>query len=50
MDAGRTVYTCMLNKQAGLEADLTVSIIRDEMEQGVVNPFKGVGVLIKHSQ
>ena len=23
---GKTVYTCMLNKRAGIEADLTVSI------------------------
>jgi len=25
--AGKTVYTCMLNKDAGIEADLTVSVI-----------------------
>ena len=25
--SGKTVYTCMLNKMAGIEADLTVSII-----------------------
>ena len=24
---GKTVYTCMLNKMAGIEADLTVSVI-----------------------
>ena len=24
---GKTIYTCMLNKKAGIEADLTVSII-----------------------
>jgi hypothetical protein len=23
---GKTVYTCMLNKRAGVEADLTVSV------------------------
>jgi hypothetical protein len=26
-EAGRTVYTCMLNREAGIEADLTVSIL-----------------------
>jgi len=25
LDDGRTVYTCMLNKNGGIEADLTVS-------------------------
>ena len=24
---GKTIYTCMLNKKGGIEADLTVSII-----------------------
>ena len=29
MDAevGKTIYTCMLNEKAGIEADLTVSVI-----------------------
>ena len=27
---GKTVYTCMLNKKAGIEADLTVSIMEGE--------------------
>ena len=30
---GKTVYTCMLNERAGIEADLTVSIW-DTMEVG----------------
>ena len=25
--AGATIYTCMLNKNAGIEADLTVSVV-----------------------
>ena len=27
---GKTVYTCMLNKRAGIEADLTVSVLGSE--------------------
>ena len=27
---GKTVYTCMLNKRAGVEADLTVSMLGTE--------------------
>ena len=26
-EVGRTIYTCMLNDKAGIEADLTVSVI-----------------------
>ena len=29
--AGATIYTCMLNKNAGIEADLTVSVIESGM-------------------
>jgi len=43
---GKTVYTCMLNKMAGIEADLTVSII----ESGTGGPadpkFSGYGYYI----
>ena len=28
--AGKTVYTCMLNKKGGIEADLTVSALDDQ--------------------
>jgi len=31
-DPGKTVYTCMLNKNAGIEADLTVSVLRGQDE------------------
>ena len=34
---GKTIYTCMLNKKAGIEADLTVSII--EGKDGVSQNF-----------
>ena len=27
---GKTIYTCMLNKKAGIEADLTVSIVEGQ--------------------
>jgi glycine cleavage system aminomethyltransferase T len=32
---GKTVYTCMLNKRAGVEADLTVSVI--DADEGLGN-------------
>ena len=32
---GKTIYTCMLNKRAGIEADLTVSRLGTEE----VKPF-----------
>ena len=31
---GKTVYTCMLNKNAGIEADLTVSVLSGGSEVG----------------
>ena len=34
---GKTVYTCMLNKNAGIEADLTVSVL--EGQDGVSGFF-----------
>jgi hypothetical protein len=37
-EAGRTVYTCMLNREAGIEADLTVSIL--EAGCGGAGPFE----------
>ncbi len=37
---GKTVYTCMLNKSGGIEADLTVSIVEGEEERhGALNPM-----------
>ncbi|XP_023344278.1 sarcosine dehydrogenase, mitochondrial isoform X2 [Eurytemora carolleeae] len=43
---GRTVYTCMLNKMAGIEADLTVSVL-ESGEGGSVDPkFTGTGFYI----
>jgi hypothetical protein len=36
-EPGRTVYTCMLNREAGIEADLTVSIL--EAGCGGAGPF-----------
>jgi sarcosine dehydrogenase len=36
-EPGRTVYTCMLNREAGIEADLTVSIL--EAGGGCAGPF-----------
>ena len=35
---GKTIYTCMLNKRAGIEADLTVSIMEKD-GVGFVNLF-----------
>ena len=41
-DAGSTVYTCMLNKRGGVEADLTVSAIEPGSGAGVHDPaFQG---------
>jgi sarcosine dehydrogenase len=34
VDPGRTVYTCMLNREAGIEADLTVSILEEDGGSG----------------
>ena len=31
---GKTVYTCMLNKMGGIEADLTVSVIDEDQAGG----------------
>lgn len=31
------MYTCMLNKRGGVEADLTVSVLNPE-EEGQINP------------
>ena len=43
---GRTVYTCMLNKMAGIEADLTVSVL-ESGEGGSADPeFSGSGFYI----
>lgn len=43
---GRTVYTCMLNKMAGIEADLTVSVL-ESGEGGSIDPkFTGTGFYI----
>jgi hypothetical protein len=42
-EPGRTVYTCMLNREAGIEADLTVSIL----EAGPLDPpFQGRGFYV----
>ncbi len=41
--AGKSVYTCMLNQNAGIEADLNVSIMEpDEDVQKVLNPDRKV--------
>ena len=42
---GKTVYTCMLNEQAGIEADLTVSIINSG-EGTSADPHFEVGLLL----
>jgi len=42
MDApiGKTVYTCMLNKNAGVEADLTVSIQgTEQVRTSILHPI-----------
>ena len=36
-EVGKTIYTCMLNEKAGIEADLTVSVI-DSGTGSVVDP------------
>ena len=36
---GKTVYTCMLNREAGIEADLTVSLLEDGGSGGPLDPF-----------
>jgi hypothetical protein len=37
-EPGRTVYTCMLNREAGIEADLTVSILEAGGGAGPLDP------------
>jgi hypothetical protein len=37
-EPGRTVYTCMLNREAGIEADLTVSILEAGCGAGPLHP------------
>jgi len=44
--AGATIYTCMLNKNAGIEADLTVSIIESGMGTSADPMFEGDGYYI----
>jgi len=44
--AGRTVYTCMLNKSAGIEADLTVSILEPGSGSPADPHFEGAGFYI----
>ena len=47
---GKTVYTCMLNNKAGIEADLTVSVLSGDnqvlSQTKVLNP-RGEGYLPK---
>nr|CAG4640629.1 EOG090X014D [Eulimnadia texana] len=44
--AGSVVYTCMLNERAGVEADLTVSVL-DETSTGHWEPqFQGLGFYV----
>jgi len=44
---GKTVYTCMLNKDAGIEADLTVSMIQSGTGTSSADPkFSGRGFYI----
>ena len=51
---GKTVYTCMLNKRAGVEADLTVSVRGTEQVQNpnfwscAMQPFKQVSLIQAH--
>ncbi|XP_074650089.1 sarcosine dehydrogenase, mitochondrial-like [Tubulanus polymorphus] len=42
-DPGSTVYTCMLNKQGGVEGDLTVSVIEPGSGGPHAPKFDGVG-------
>ena len=43
---GKTVYTCMLNKNGGIEADLTVSIIESGFGSSADPQFNGRGFYI----
>merc|ERR1712032_1611985 len=43
---GKTIYTCMLNKGAGIEADLTVSIIGSGSGSSADPSFDGRGFYI----
>jgi len=43
---GKTIYTCMLNKGAGIEADLTVSIIGSGSGSSADPSFEGRGFYI----
>jgi len=43
---GKTIYTCMLNKGAGIEADLTVSIIGSGTGSSADPSFEGRGFYI----
>ena len=42
--AGATIYTCMLNKNAGIEADLTVRVV-ESGNGGPADPTFQVGFL-----
>nr|CAG4651589.1 EOG090X014D [Triops cancriformis] len=42
-DSGKTVYTCMLNESAGVEADLTVSVITSGSGSPCDPKFEGKG-------
>merc|ERR1712002_535786 len=43
---GKTIYTCMLNKGAGIEADLTVSVIGSGSGSSADPSFEGRGFYI----
>jgi hypothetical protein len=46
-EPGRTVYTCMLNREAGIEAYLTVSILETGGGAGPLDlPFQGRGFYV----
>ena len=45
-DIGKTIYTCMLNKNAGIEADLTVSMIEAGSGSSADPHFEGRGFYI----
>ena len=45
-EVGKTVYTCMLNDQAGIEADLTVSVIHSGAGSAADPTFQGRGFYI----
>jgi len=45
-EVGKTVYTCMLNKNAGIEADLTVSMIEPGTGTSADPEFTGKGFYI----